>query len=106
MIKKKLSAIAVVFAATITGISAAHAAETRLAANGEVVELCDVDGIKKLVAQNGYEWELFSQQNTHPSLVIEYNGKRCYGDLVPGTGTGFNVQMRLFRSFPPRCFWQ
>lgn len=81
--------VAIMLVVSIVGIS--HAANMGIGADGKCYAFCDVAGIKSLRTSNGYTTNLFSAAHTTPALVVEYNGRRCYADLVNNAGTGINI---------------
>ena len=71
----------------------ARGAEMGLSANGDCVPLCQIPGIRTLNTGTGHATSLFAQINTSPTMVVQYDGQRCYADMVPGTDTGINFHM-------------
>lgn len=81
--------------ATVVGLVSvpmlSRAADVGRNANGDCVNLCQVSAIRTLHTSTGYEYDLFETANTSPALVVEYDGSRCYADLVRGEGDGINI---------------
>ena len=82
----------IAMAAITLGIGAAHAVEYRLSSDGTCGALCEVDGIKTINTSTGFSANLYAVVPSSPTLVIELDGQRCYGDLAPNEGPGINIQ--------------
>lgn len=68
----------------------AHATETVCGAGDgacwlvtQLPALCDI-GITKFKTSSGLEFQLYAEKYTTPSLVVLYNGQKCYGKLGQG----------------------
>ncbi len=47
---------------------------------------CAVVGINKLMISTGDAFQLYAGKYTEPALVLQYNGEKCYLQLVSGRG--------------------
>lgn len=47
--------------------------------------LCEI-GISKLMVSTGDSFQLYAEQYTEPSLVVQYNDEKCYVKLESGVG--------------------
>ncbi len=48
---------------------------------------CEI-GVSKLMTSTGLAFQLYAEQYTEPSLVVQYNDQKCYGKLELGNVTG------------------